>query len=142
MLKRRHALSLLPILPGLLVATRAISAAEVSKEQIERIISRIKMKPKWREISIDENDPRSLTLRFKERPTFSEARFDAEDIAREVVQGLVADGYDPKAESTNIYVHAQQDGLKTVTGRPAVRPFGTAYYNHALDRIEWDAYRD
>jgi hypothetical protein len=142
MLKRRHAISLLPFLPGLLAARFAVAAANVNREQIERIISGIKMKPKWREISIDENDPRSLTLRFKERPTFSEARFDAEDIAREVVQGLVADGFDPKSESTNIYVHVQQDGLKTVTGRPAVRPFGTAHYSHAQDRIEWDAYRD
>ncbi len=142
MLKRRRTISLLPMLPGLLAARRAIAAAKVSREQIERIISVIKMKPKWREISIDENDPTSLTLRFKERPTFSEARFDAEYVAREVVQGLVADGYDPKAESSNIYVHAQQDGLKTVTGRPAVRTFGTAYYSHARDGIEWDAYRD
>jgi hypothetical protein len=142
MLKRRHTISLLRMLPGLWVARRAIAAAKVSRDQVERIISGIKMKPKWREISIDENDPASLTLRFKEPPTFSEARFDAESVAKEVVQGLVADGYDPKAESTNIYVHVQQDGLKTVTGRPAVRPFGTAYYSHTRDRIEWDAHRD
>lgn len=142
MLKRRHTISLLPILPGLWVTSRAIAAAKVSREQIERIISRIKVKPKWREISINETDPGNLTLRFKARPTFSEARFDAEYVAKEVVQGLVADGYDPKAESTNIYVHVQQDGLKTVTGRPAVRSFGTAYYSHTRDRIEWDAHRE
>jgi len=142
MLERRYAISLLLMLPGLLVVSRASAAEKVSREQIERIISGIEMKPKWREISISEKDPRSLTLHFKERPTLSEARYDAEDIATKVMRALVAEGHDPKKDWTRVYVHAEEDGLTTITGRPGVRPFGTAYYNHARDQIEWDPYRD
>jgi hypothetical protein len=123
---------------GLLLSTAAPAMAEVTRQEVSEIIAAIPPRGGWSAIEISEYSPKSLNLIWHYDPrSIGVVENESESVATSIIKALVSRGHDPQRESISIHVNAMQDGLTTVTGKPAVRPFGDAYYNFAEDNIQW-----
>ncbi|WP_186087391.1 hypothetical protein [Burkholderia gladioli] len=63
------------------------------------------------------------------------ARSDIYAFMKEFIDALMKKGFDPTVHHTGIYVCAEQGGLKTMTGKPAVIPLGCEKYNPYTDSV-------
>ncbi|PRH42396.1 hypothetical protein C6T65_10135 [Burkholderia vietnamiensis] len=66
------------------------------------------------------------------------APLDLDIFMNALIKNLMAKGFDPTAHHTGIHICAQQDGLKTMTGKPAVIPLGCNHYNPYQDRASFE----
>ncbi|WP_186181686.1 hypothetical protein [Burkholderia gladioli] len=66
------------------------------------------------------------------------ARSDIYIFMKEFIAALMKKGFDPTTHHTGIYVCAEQGGLKTMTGKPAVIPLGCEKYNPYTDSVAFE----
>lgn len=67
------------------------------------------------------------------------APIDTDVLMRDLIQNLMARGFDPTSHRTAIHICAQQGNLKTLTGKAGVIPLGCQHYNPYKDTANFEA---
>jgi hypothetical protein len=120
-----------------LAAPAYAGGKDIDQPRMTAAVNGIPLKPHWRAVRIDKLEPNSvsLTVLFKVFPDPSEPEMDTVEVGRVVLKELVAEGKNPFADSTRLYIAAFQDDLKGETGQAMVRIFGSTYYSD--DMLVW-----
>lgn len=119
--------------------TSASAQAAATKAEMSEIVAALPKTGFWQKAELQDGSSDSVYLLYSALP---ESRLipknDAASALQFILKSLVQKGHNLQRESITVFINAEQTGLTTISGKPGVRPLGSAHYDYNNDSFVWE----